>query len=73
MTNFRFKALEVSLSRQRKQLNLPKEKVSSYFGELTFNRDAMREFLTQEAFQKLQNVIEKGETIAGDATSYDTP
>jgi len=63
MTNFRFKALEVSLSRQRKQLDLPKEKVSSYFGELTFNRDAMREFLTQEAFQKLQNVIEKGETI----------
>ena len=63
MTNFRFKALELSLSRQRKQLDLPKEKVSSYFGELTFNRDAMREFLTQEAFQKLQNVIEKGETI----------
>ncbi len=63
MSNFRFNALEVTLSRERKSLDLPKEKVSTYFGELTFNRDAMREFLTQEAFQKLINVIEKGQTI----------
>lgn len=63
MSNIRFKALEVSLSRKRKTLDLPKDKVSAYFGELTFNRAAMREFLTQEAFQKLINVIEKGETI----------
>ena len=53
MTNIRFKALEVTLSRKRKPLDLPKEKVSTYFGELTFNRAAMREFLTQEAYQKL--------------------
>lgn len=63
MSNFRFKALEVTLSRKRKVLDLPREKVSTYFGELTFNRDAMREFLTREAFQKLINVIEKGDTI----------
>ena len=63
MTNIRFKALEVTLSRKPKSLDLPKEKVSTYFGELTFNRDAMREFLTREAYQKLLNVIEKGETI----------
>jgi len=63
MTNIRFKALEVTLLRKPKVLDLPKEKVSSFFGELTFNRDAMREFLTQEAYQKLINVIEKGETI----------
>jgi len=63
MTNIRFKALEVTISRKRIIMDLPKEKVSTYFGELTFNKDAMREFLTQEAFQKLQNVIEKGETI----------
>lgn len=63
MTNIRFKALEISLSRKRKTLDLPEKKVSSYFGELTFNRNAMREFLTQEANQKLCAVIEKGETI----------
>ncbi len=63
MTNIRFKALEVTLARKPVSIELPKEKVSSYFGELTFNRDAMREFLTREAYQKLMNVIEKGETI----------
>ncbi|MCD4696314.1 MAG: glutamine synthetase III, partial [Bacteroidales bacterium] len=63
MSNLRFKAIEVTLTRKRKSLDLPKEKVSTYFGELTFNRVAMREFLTQEAFQKLLDVIEKGDTI----------
>ena len=63
MTNLRFKAIEITLTRKRKSLDLPKEKVSTYFGELTFNRVAMREFLTQEAYQKLIDVIEKGETI----------
>lgn len=63
MTNFRFKALEITLSRKRKSFDLPTEKVSSYFGDLTFNRDAMREFLTREAYQKLIDVIEKSETI----------
>jgi glutamine synthetase len=63
MSNIRFKAIEVTLSRKRKSLDLPKEKVSSYFGELTFNRSAMQEFLTREAYQKLIDVIEKSETI----------
>ncbi len=63
MTNIRFKALEVTLSRKRRTLDLPKEKVSTYFGELTFNRAAMQEFLTREAYQKLIDVIEKGDTI----------
>ncbi len=63
MSNIRFKALEVTLTRKRKVLDLPKEKVSTYFGELTFNRDAMREFLTREAYQKLIDVIEKADTI----------
>jgi glutamine synthetase len=63
MSNIRFKALEVTLSRKRKSLDLPKDKVSTYFGELTFNRKAMQEFLTREAYQKLIDVIEKSETI----------
>ena len=63
MANIRFIALEVTLSRKRKGYNFPGKKVSEYFGESTFNREAMREFLTQEAYQKLIDVIEKGETI----------
>lgn len=63
MANIRFIALEVSFSRKRKGFKVPDKKVSEYFGESTFNREAMREFLTQEAYQKLIDVIEKGETI----------
>ncbi|GAB4317577.1 MAG: glutamine synthetase III [Bacteroidales bacterium] len=63
MSNFRFKALEISLNRQSRGFETPVGKVSSYFGELTFNREAMQEFLTREAYQKLINVIEKGEKI----------
>jgi glutamine synthetase len=55
--------VEVTLGRQRKIVNIPKTKASDYFGELTFNRTAMREFLTQEAFGKLMDAIEKGVTI----------
>jgi len=63
MANIRFIALEVTLARKRKSINYPDKKVSEYFGESTFNREAMREFLTQEAYQKLVDVIEKGESI----------
>jgi glutamine synthetase len=63
MSNYRFKALEVTLTRQRKPLDIPADKVSNYFGELTFNRSAMQEFLTREAYQKLIDVIEKSEII----------
>lgn len=63
MANIRFKALEVTLTRERKTLDLPANKVSEYFGEMTFNRDAMREFLTKDAYEKLMDAIEKGHTI----------
>lgn len=63
MSNYRFKALEVTLTRQRKPMDFPADKVSNYFGELTFNRSAMQEFLTREAYQKLIDVIEKSEII----------
>ena len=63
MANFRFKALEITLTRKRKSFELPNKKVSEYFGEMTFNRDAMREFLTKEAYEKLMGAINKGDTI----------
>ncbi|MBN1339900.1 MAG: glutamine synthetase III [Bacteroidales bacterium] len=63
MENFRFQALRVMLDRQIKEVDIPSKKISDYFGEMTFNRAAMREFLTQEAYVKLINAIEKGGQI----------
>ena len=41
----------------------PGLKASEYFGELTFNKAAMREYLTEEAFNQVMNSIDKGEKI----------
>lgn len=64
MENFRFKALELALSRRiDNKCEFESQKISDYFGEMTFNRSVMREFLTEEAFRMVINAIEKGEKI----------
>jgi glutamine synthetase len=60
MDTLRFKALEMAMTRKRQAVNFPDLKASEYFGELTFNRAAMREYLTEEAFNQVMNSIEKG-------------
>lgn len=63
MENIRFKALEISIQHKRKPVIFPEGKASEYFGELTFNHSAMKEYLTAEAFRQVINSIEKGEKI----------
>jgi glutamine synthetase len=63
MNNIRFRALEIAMTRESKNVKFPEVKASEYFGELTFNRSAMREYLTEEAFRQVMNSIEKGEKI----------
>ena len=63
MSDVRFKALELAVSRPKRAIELPSNKVSDYFGSLTFNRAVMREYLSKEAYDKLISVIEKGEKI----------
>lgn len=62
MTQIRSKALEMAISRPKRNV-VPVRKVSDYFGENTFSREVMRQYLSKEAFQQLQNVILKGEKI----------
>jgi glutamine synthetase len=62
MSNIRFKALELAISRPKRTIEMH-GKVSDYFGENTFNQSVMRQYLSKEAFQQLQNVIIKGEKI----------
>jgi glutamine synthetase len=63
MNNIRFKALEIAMLRPQRTVEFPDNKASEYFGELTFNRAAMREYLTEEAYNQVMNSIEKGEKI----------
>lgn len=63
MENIRFRALESAMNRQMREVIFPEGKASDYFGELTFNIPAMREYLTEEAFRQVMNSIESGEKI----------
>ncbi|MEI7500942.1 MAG: glutamine synthetase III [Bacteroidota bacterium] len=63
MDTLRFKALEMAMTRKQHVVDFPNLKASEYFGELTFNKAAMREYLTEEAFNQVMNSIEKGEKI----------
>ncbi|MFZ4708003.1 MAG: glutamine synthetase III, partial [Bacteroidales bacterium] len=63
MSNIRFTALELAISRHRRNLDFIHGKVSDYFGSLTFNRATMKQFLTKETYRKVVAAIEKGEKI----------
>ena len=63
MANFRFTALEQTLNRPIPEIIYPSEKVSEYFGSMTFNNTVMREYLTEEAYKVVQKAMEKGERI----------
>jgi glutamine synthetase len=60
MDNIRFIALQAAMCRAQKSVSFPEGKASEYFGILTFNRTAMREYLTEEAYQQVMNAIERG-------------
>ncbi|MFH1295816.1 MAG: glutamine synthetase III [Bacteroidota bacterium] len=63
MDNIRFMALQAAMCRARKSVTFPDRRASEYFGELTFNQAAMREYLTEEAFRQVMDAIEKGTKI----------
>jgi glutamine synthetase len=60
MDTLRFKALEMAMMRKHQLFEFPNLKASEYFGELTFNKAAMREYLTEEAFNQVMDSITKG-------------
>ncbi len=60
MSNIRFKALEISMQRSKRQLPAIPSRPSAYFGELTFNKVAMSDFLPREAFKAVQEAVDQG-------------
>lgn len=48
---------------------MPTKKPSEYFGEMTFNHSAMKEYLTDESFGKVMSAIEKGTKIEREAAN----
>ncbi|MBW6489819.1 MAG: glutamine synthetase III [Lentimicrobium sp.] len=63
MSNIRFKALEMAISRPRRLFNDIPPKVSDYYGELTFSKQIMREYMSHEAYNSVIKAAEKGVRI----------
>lgn len=65
MENFRFIALEKALGRTRKPVEIT-TRVSQLYGEYTFSRPVMQEYLPAEAYHTVMQAIEKGVRIRRD-------
>ncbi|MGZ4053708.1 MAG: glutamine synthetase III family protein [Bacteroidia bacterium] len=63
MAFHRFKALEAVLTRTPVEVILPSNKVSEFFGENVFGIDAMREYLSEEAFNSVMAAMQQGTQI----------
>ncbi|HRO39233.1 MAG TPA: glutamine synthetase III [Flavobacteriales bacterium] len=59
----RSKALTDVLGRQPKEVILPGNRISEYFGTNVFNDGAMRMFLTEDAYRAVRSAIDRGERI----------
>jgi glutamine synthetase len=62
MAFFRFKALEAVMNRAPLNVQHP-GRVSEFFAESVFGIDAMREFLSEEAFNSVMDAVVKGTQI----------
>jgi glutamine synthetase len=67
MENIRFKALELTLQRESRDLSfIPKVPVSDYYGELTFDDKTMQKYLTKAAYKRLRSAIKHGQRVDRD-------
>ncbi|HRD52711.1 MAG TPA: glutamine synthetase III, partial [Flavobacteriales bacterium] len=59
----RIKALEDVLNRKPRFVDPPSQKISEYFGAHVFGEDAMRMFLTEDAWYAVRQAIQHGDRI----------
>lgn len=63
MAIHRFKALEEVFNRTPINIDLPSDNVSDYYGKMVFGKDAMREYLSEEAYNSVMSAIDTGSKI----------
>ena len=63
MTTRRILALQDVVNRVPVEINKPGQQVSQYYGSDVFGLDAMREFLSEEAFQSIQQSMNQGTIV----------
>tara|TARA_Y100000385_G_scaffold291720_1_gene371737 strand:+ start:17027 stop:19219 length:2193 start_codon:yes stop_codon:yes gene_type:complete len=63
MPTVRFLALEETIGRKPQHFEAPATRVSEYFGSRVFNRKAMREYMTSEAYKAVADAMDNGTKI----------
>ncbi|RUT72972.1 glutamine synthetase III family protein [Ancylomarina longa] len=63
MATIRFQALGELLSRKPISVILPSNKVTDYYGELVFNVDSMRRYLSKDAFRAVMTANKNGGSV----------
>jgi len=63
MATLRFQALNELLSRAPKDVKLPSNKVTDYYGDMVFNTESMRKYLSTSSFAAVKAANEKGGTV----------
>lgn len=63
MSTRRILAMQEVVNRKAAEISYPEGQVSQYFGANVFGIDAMREYLSGEAFTSVQEAMEKGVTL----------
>jgi glutamine synthetase len=63
MSILRFQALNAVLSRTAPEVKSPSTKISDFYGVNVFDKKKMKDFLSKEAFQSLNNSIDLGEPL----------
>jgi glutamine synthetase len=63
MSSIRIKAIESVQNRGRVDVKLPSARISEYFGSNVFNDEAMRKYLSEEAYLSVKASIESGNKI----------
>jgi glutamine synthetase len=63
MTTRRILAMQDVVNRVPVNFGKPDQQVSKYYGSDVFGQDAMREFLSEEAFESIQHSMNQGSTV----------
>ena len=63
MATLRFQALGELFKRQPVSVSLPSPRVTDYYGELVFGKEAMQKYLSKDAYEAVLDAIEAGTTI----------
>ena len=63
MTNIRTTAVKEAANRPWVRVKIPEHRISDYFGSHVFNDEAMRKYLSEEAYLSVKSSIEAGNKI----------